>query len=498
MLTPDTNLCKSLILTRQQNPAWQLLASRRAPLMISCLKPLFEMEQTDVSEEDALLLLTETLALYANSEEFGIDTDDYPALAKREMREWRRRNLIVEREGKLMATDALQQVLRFVEGMDNRIMTSTASRLATVQREIDNLEARLNPDQKSRADTIKRKITDLEQELTRVEAGEFTVLEGPFAEENIREVYNLAMTLKSDFRRVEDSYREEDKLLRQSIISEQRNRGEIVDRLLEGHDNLLKTPEGQVFHGFYEQLGQSVELDNMKHRLKNILSNASSQQALSIQQSAELRWLTPSLVRESEHVIKARARSERDVKGFLKTGLAAEHHRVGQLLNDILETALSVDWSSQKVRRSSAPLSPVAIPVSGLPLIERLRFKSLEKQEAEDLILTSQPIDLNELDDDFWDAFDGLDREALLKETLEVLKREGKTMSIAKLAEHLPPTHDLETLALWLSMAREAGLISEDQKESVDIQDRDGKWLRFYLPEVGLNAEALNSINWEL
>jgi hypothetical protein len=61
------------------------------------------------------------------------------------------------------------------------------------------------------------------------------------------------------------------------------------------------------------------------------------------------------LVKESETVIQARARIERDVKGFLKTGLAAEHHRVGLLLNEILREALNIDWASAAVRRKGGP-----------------------------------------------------------------------------------------------------------------------------------------------
>jgi len=45
-------------------------------------------------------------------------------------------------------------------------------------------------------------------------------------------------------------------------------------------------------------------------------------------------------------VFQARARSERDVKGFLKTGLAAEHHRVGQLLGEIFQEMLQLDSST--------------------------------------------------------------------------------------------------------------------------------------------------------
>lgn len=495
-------LCKTLILARRQNPAWLLLASRRAPLVLSCLKPLFEDKTEDITFEEAQQQLAEVLSLFANNEEFSIDTSvkshEFPALARRELREWISKKLIVEREGKLLATDALQQSLHFIESLSDRVMTSTASRLSTVQREIENLENRLSSNPKKRADYLKLKIQSLQQELEQVESGQFKVLSGHQATEGIREVYNLAMSLRADFRRVEDSYREADKLLRQSIITEQNNRGEIVDKLLDGHDDLLKTVEGQVFHGFYEQLNHSVELDNMKHRLRNILNNPATPQALNRQQQNDLRWLIMQLVVESRNVIRARARSEKDVKGFLKTGLAAEHHRVGQLLNDILETALNVDWQSQSVRRSASPLPPIAISLSGLPVIERLRFKSMDNNEAPPLELTSQTMELGDIEDDFWQAFDGLDRLALIQETLELLETQNQPLSLAALSQLLPPTHDLETLALWLSMAREAELSVSINREQIDIVSREGDRLRFTVPQVELFASALNSIDWEL
>jgi len=367
-----------------------------------------------------------------------------------------------------------------------------------VQREIENLETRLNPDAQSRADHIRRKIRDLESELADVEAGRFKVLEGSEAAEGIREVFNLATSLRADFRRVEDSYRDADRRLRQSIVSEQHHRGEIVDRLLDGHDSLLETSEGKVFHGFHEQLSRSTELDNMKHRLRTILRHPSARHALTRQQQDDLRWLVIRLVQESASVIKARARSERDVKGFLKTGLAAENHRVGELLNGILNTAIKIDWSNHQVRKSEAPLPPIAVATSGLPLVERLRFKSATEEESKDLELAEQGVDLEDVDEEFWRAFDGLDREALFRDTVELLSVTNEPMTIANLASHLPPTHDLETLALWLSMAREAEVAVSDDREAVDVTDTTGNKLRFHVPKLALTRDSVQSINWEL
>lgn len=493
-------LCHTYIQARHQNPAWQILAARRGPLVLSCLKPLFAQSTKGIEEADALQRLAEALALHANDEEFDIraDGDDYRALARKELRDWIRRGLVVEREGKLVATDALQRALDFVGGLGERIMTSTASRLGTVQREIENLETRLNPDPQSRVDHLRRKITALEEELAAAHTGDFTVLQGKPAVEGIREIYNLAISLQADFRRVEDSYREADRRLRQTIISEQRHRGEIVDSLLDSHDQLLETPEGQVFHGFYQQLHSTVELDNMKHRLRNILRNAAVGQALNHHQQSELRWLIARLVGESANVIRARARSERDVKGFIKTGLAAEHHRVGELLREILEVALEVDWSSASERRRPAPLPPVGIAANALPLVERLRFKSLDTDETLPLILSGQNASLSDVDQDFWAVFDSLDRGRLLQDTLQLLSVTGTAMSIADIASHLPPSHDLETLSLWLSMARETDAVDDEQRQDVDIVDTDGVTLRFNVPRIALTADAVQHIEWEL
>ena len=220
-----------------------------------------------------------------------------------------------------------------------------------------------------------------------------------------------------------------------------------------------------MFHGFQQQLSRSIELEHMKRRQRAIVKHPFAMAALNQQQHTELRWLIMRLVKESETVIQARARIERDVKGFLKTGLAAEHHRVGLLLNEILREALNIDWASAAVRRKDGPLPPVA---------ERLRFKSLDDGQADDLELSRKIADLNQVDDDFWRSFASLDRYALVRETLALLKRSGRALSIAELAAFLPPTNDLESLTVWLTMAREAGIVFREEAEAVEVVCSDG------------------------
>jgi hypothetical protein len=465
--------------------------------VVGCLKPLFEEGQVELAWEDAVEKLAEMFAEYANNEEFGIVPGEQLTMARTELRDWLKRGLVAEREGRLIATDALQKVFHFLANLEDEHMTSTASRLATVQREIENLEARLNPDRLKRVAHLRKRITALEAELKLVERGKFEVLRGSRAQEGIREVYQLAISLRADFRRVEDSYREADRQLRQNIVRSDQNRGSVLDLMLDGHDELLRTAEGGVFENFYEQLGESVELEEMKNRLRSILDNSEAAAALNHRQRADLRWLVPGLVRESERVIQARARGERDVRGFIKAGQAGEQHRIGALLNDILEAATDIDWSSPGLRRSLGPFPPVAISIPLLPLVQRLRFKEADSDADQDLDLSTSEAAVGDMAEDFWAALDGLDRSALYSDTLHALQAAERGLTISGLAAGLPPTHDLETLAFWLSLGRETEALFSDDREAFEIQDRNGIPTRFDVPHIILKAADVAQVEPE-
>lgn len=488
-------LSQRYTMLRRNHAAWMLLASRNGPLVLAGLKSLVDAEPSGIAFEEAVEHIASSFAHFANDAEYDLG-DDYSLTARRELRQWIKRGLIVERGGVVLHTDALQRALQFLESLEEHSMTSTASRLATVQRAIESLETQLSRSQTSREKLLLTRIEALTSELDAVRAGNFSVLSGQQAEEGIREVYQLAISLQADFRRVEDSYREADRTLRQRIISEKRNRGEIVDELLSGHESLLKTVEGQVFEAFHQQLVKAAELEQMKGQLRSILGNKNTERALHRKQRSDLHQLVSRLVQESERVILARARSERDVRGFIKSGLASEQLRVGALLQDIFQAALEIDWQSQNVRRSPSSLPPIAIAISNLPIIERLQVKQIADDSRKDLDLTVTEANPAEMNDEFWQAFHALDRAQLFELTIEALRAAGQSLSLKELAEALPPTHDLETLAYWLAMARQAGVPIDEHQEVIDLQDGiNGSKTRFHVPVIELSHSIVSALD---
>jgi hypothetical protein len=63
------------------------------------------------------------------------------------------------------------------------------------------------------------------------------------------------------------------------------------------------------------------------------------------------------------------------------------------------------------------------------------------------------------------------------------------------LARALPPTHDLETLAYWLAMARQAGFEIDRQTESIDLFSQHDGWTRFHVPKVQLSYTTVADLN---
>ena len=83
---------------RRNHPAWLLLASRTGPLVLGSLKSLIDAFSGGIDFEDASEHLAASFAEFVDDSEFDFG-DDLAIAARKELRQWIRRGLIVERQG---------------------------------------------------------------------------------------------------------------------------------------------------------------------------------------------------------------------------------------------------------------------------------------------------------------------------------------------------------------------------------------------------------------
>jgi hypothetical protein len=130
-------------------------------------------------------------------------------------------------------------------------------------------------------------------------------------------------------------------------------------------------------------------------------------------------------------------------------------------------------------------------------LIERLLPKQIADETSEQLELDPRQADPNFMGDEFWNAYHAMNRTELFRETLARLREQDTPLTIAQLAVALPPTHDLETLAFWLAMARQAGIPIDGSTETFDLTDGMGEQTRFTVPQVKVDYTAVKELKVE-
>jgi hypothetical protein len=74
-------------------------------------------------------MLGEVLRVQEASDDLEVEDSDYQGVARKELRQWIKLKLIVERQWQLIATDALQKTFAFVDGLSSKLMSSTASKI---------------------------------------------------------------------------------------------------------------------------------------------------------------------------------------------------------------------------------------------------------------------------------------------------------------------------------------------------------------------------------
>lgn len=259
-------LAQRFTMLRRHHAAWMLLASRNGPLILAGLKSLIDSQPGGTAFEEAVEHIANSFAHFTNDAEYDFG-DDYSLTARRELRQWIKRGLIVERGGMVLPTDALQRALQFLESLEEHSMTSTASRLATVQRAIESLETQLSRSQTSREKLLTARIEALTRELDAVKAGDFEVLSGQQAEEGkALQVTEFALTIEGMMSGRGGKYEKQDqRRLDQDWMTGFDNKDQL-ETLTRQHASLSKSLE----HHQAESKRHSQELMQLDQRLRMI------------------------------------------------------------------------------------------------------------------------------------------------------------------------------------------------------------------------------------
>jgi hypothetical protein len=355
--------------------------------------------------------------------------------------------------------------------------------LRIVQEAVRDLAVAISPDVDERVTLLESRKAEIQREIDALQAGVVPALSEVEQRERIREIYQLASVLTGDFRRVEDEIRGLDNDIRVQIIEGDASRGDVLLSVMEKEALLSTTDAGSAFEGFFQLLCNQNRSMEFREQLRSILRQPVARQ-LSASQHQFLGQLMRELSRESDRVFRVRRRTEEGLRSYIESGAATENRAVELLISKLERQAVLIREEGIDLKTDtslSLPVGPVEIKSP-----ESMRLKSpddkLDTSGVEEKANTREP------STHVLDCLDAVQVREVAHQAFNTLRKRGP-MSISGLASQNPLKSGLEELVAYLRVAKAVGATALDQKEELEVTDKQGIKLKASIPTYLLSAD---------
>lgn len=457
---------------RSKHAAWALLRSQNVALVLGFLGRVFV--DANASNLPATRLISELDdELFALNQRLG--EERFPRSAREYLEDWaapergwlRRYYPPGSDEPHYDLTPAVEKALAWVGDLRSRSFIGTESRLNTIFELLRQMVYGAATDPELRLADLHRRRAALDAEISRVSEGRVDVADPVTQRDRYQQFARTARELLSDFRQVEDNFRELDRQLREQIAGWTGSKGELLDDLLVNRRGIAESDQGCSFRAFYDLLlsaDRQAELTDLLSRLHALESMADRDVRL---ERVHYDWIDASERTQAT----VRLLSEQ-LRRFLDDQVWLENRRVFDLLRSIEANAL-------RVRGDSSPPVETAIDGMRVPVVlpmERPLYRPARTTPLDGgpLAAGDDELDTSALLDQFQ-----VDREAVLRAVLTSLGPGGQ-VALDHVVAKAPLQHGLAELIAYLSL-REPGLEV--------VFDDDGRAHISWLGEEGEGSE---------
>jgi Protein of unknown function (DUF3375) len=325
---------------RRGSPAWKLLRADNAPLVLSFCDRVFVAENVrSISATDLASRLDDEL--YALNRQF--DEPAFPRPARAYLDDWaapeagwlRKYYPAGSDEPHFDATSATEKAISWVKSLQTRSFVGTRSRLNTIVVLLREMVLGTETDADARLEQLRQRQEEIGQEIARVSAGDFGVMDSAALRERYHQVSATARELLSDFREVEANFRALDRNLREKIAAWSGSRGQLLDNVLSSRESIADSDQGKSFQAFYDFLLSRSRQDELTDLLERADALAGAAERDPRLRHVHYDWLDAA----EQTQATVRMLSEQ-LRRFLDDQAWLENRRVMDILHSVESNAL--------------------------------------------------------------------------------------------------------------------------------------------------------------
>lgn len=472
----------TLTTMRKTHPAWKLLAADHVALVASFLHRTFvQPNLRSVAQPDLAAKLDDFL--------FRIGRDDHPKSAAEYLDDW-----ASDRNGWLRKfypadsdqphfdlTPATERAIEWLAGLQQRPFVGTESRLMTVFELLRQLVEETQTDPAIRIAELEKRKAQIDADIARIRREGVTPMDDVQVKDRFLQMAGTARGLLSDFREVEQNFRDLDRAVRERVATWDGAKSVLLEDVFGRRDVIAESDQGRSFRAFWDFLMSSDRQAELGRLLDAVLKMVPVQE---LEPDRRLRRVHHDWLEAGEGAQATVRRLSEQLRRYLDDRAWLENRRIMDLIRQIRQGALAV--------RDCPPSDPFLdlekpAPDIDLPFERPLFTPPLKARiTAGDLTESDEAVAADALYDQSI-----VDRERLAAAIRRVLQSRPQ-VSLGMVVMEQPLEQGLAELVAYLGLAADdaAALIDDRLKESLFWDGADGTSRRAIVPMVIYCREA--------
>ncbi|MEW8021148.1 MAG: DUF3375 domain-containing protein, partial [Candidatus Sedimenticola endophacoides] len=470
---------------RHTDPTLKLLAADNGPLIISFLYLQFvRASRRTINQSDLVSRLEDYLYHLRRVHGEGL----YPKSAQRYLDDWsdeptpflRKYYLQQGDEPVYDLTPATEKAVEWLQELQVREFVGTESRLLTVFRLLQEIVSGSEQDPGVRIAELERRKEVIDREIEEIRAGRIATLDSTQVRERFHQAEDTARKLLADFRQVEYNFRELDRRTRERIAISERPKGEMLDEIFSGHDEIRDSDQGRSFRAFWEFLMSPQRQEELETLVSTVAGLVRDDQGLDEgMDDSILSRIRYYLLDAGEKVYQTNNQLLEQLRKYLDDQAWLENKRIMALIRSIEKRAISLKGGVPRMRDFST--------LDALhPAIELIMSRGLYQPPKESVI---EMVDLRDGEADV--KVDALfeqtyvDRRVLADRIERLLQRQSQ-VSLSQLLARYPVEKGVAEVLGYLSLAVDdsKAMIDSANEERLNITDEQGRQKQVRLPTV--------------
>lgn len=231
-----------------------------------------------------------------------------------------------------------ENALKWLDDLNKQEFVGTHSRLLqffNLLKEISNQTS--GPQERVRLLEVKR--AEIDQEIAQIRGGNYRTVSPTQIKENYMLAEETARRLLSDFRQVEENFRELDTKTRQTIIKSSLAKADLLDHVFRQQDYLWNTDQGKSFRSFWEFLMS----ESMQRELEELLDKINAIPAIrEVRRETVVDRIKTNLVDAGDKVNRSNDGLIEQLRKFVEQKNLAEARHIMQSIESIESLLMDV------------------------------------------------------------------------------------------------------------------------------------------------------------